>query len=199
MIPDGLVVLTDRRMAARPLLDVVRATVDGGARWVVLRDRDLRYGERRALADALREMLPPGQLIVAGPDPLGGDVVHLDNGESFPRGSLSRLRIGRSCHNADEVHRLSIEDYATLSPVYLTETRPGYGPALTPSGAAGFNPPVPWLAMGGIVSAERVRECAAAGAAGVAVLGAIMRSGDPAQVTRDLVDAWAEATPRPGH
>ena len=182
--------LTDRRMAARPLLEVVRAAVDGGARWVVLRDRDLRYVERRALADTLREMLPPGHLIVAGPDPLGGDVVHLDNGEAFPRGSLSRLRIGRSCHNADEVRRLSIEDYATLSPVYLTETRPGYGPALTPEGAAELKPSVPWLAMGGIVSAERVRQSAAVGAAGVAVLGAIMRAGDPAQVTRDLIDAW---------
>lgn len=198
-MPGGLVVLTDRRLAARPLLDVVRAAIEAGAEWVVLRDRDLRYAERRALADALREMLAPGHLIVAGPDPLGGDVVHLDNGESFPRGSLSRLRIGRSCHNADEVRRLSIEDYATISPVYLTDTRPGYGPALTPDGAAAFAPKVPWLAMGGVVSAARVRECAAAGAAGVAVLGAIMRAGDPAQATRDLLDVWAgPATPRPG-
>ncbi|MDT5031533.1 MAG: thiamine-phosphate pyrophosphorylase, partial [Actinoplanes sp.] len=41
--PVGLVVLTDRRLASAPLPAVVRAAVDGGARWVILRERDLRY------------------------------------------------------------------------------------------------------------------------------------------------------------
>src|SRR5688572_27832747 len=128
--PAGLVVLTDRRLAVRPLTEVVRAAVDGGARWVVLRDRDLRYAERRALADVFRAMLPTGHLIVAGPDPLGGDIVHLDAREPYPRGRLRSLRIGRSCLNTAEVHALSIEDYVTLSPIFATDTKPGYGPAL---------------------------------------------------------------------
>ncbi len=188
--PAGLVVLTDRRLAVRPLAEVVRAAVDGGARWVVLRDRDLPYAERRALADVFRAMLPSGHLVVAGPDPLGGDVVHLDAREQFPRGSLRSVRIGRSCHNAAEVHALSIEDYVTLSPIFPTDTKPGYGPALAPGGAAALQAPVPWLALGGIVSPERVRQCAAAGAAGIAALGAIMRADDPAQAANDLAEAW---------
>ena len=191
--PVGLVVLTDRRLAVRPLTEVVRAAVDGGARWVVFRDRDLPYAERRALADVFRAMVPPGQLIVAGPDPLGGDVVHLDAREQFPRGSLHSVRIGRSCHNAAEVHALSIEDYVTLSPIFPTDTKPGYGPALAPAGAAALRAPVPWLALGGIVSPDRVRQCATAGAAGIAALGAIMRAGDPAQAASDLVEAWGAA------
>jgi thiamine-phosphate pyrophosphorylase len=135
-------------------------------------------------------MLPPGHLIVAGPDPLGGDIVHLDAREPFPRGSLRTVRIGRSCHNAAEVHALSIEDYVTLSPIFPTDTKPGYGPALAPDGAAALKAPVPWVALGGIVSPDRVRQCAAAGAAGIAALGVIMRAGDPAQVASDLVEAW---------
>ena len=77
VIPSGLVVLTDRRIAARPLPEVVAAAVSGGASWIILREKDLLYGPRVALAEVLREIVPPGRLIVAGPDPLGGRAVHL--------------------------------------------------------------------------------------------------------------------------
>jgi thiamine-phosphate pyrophosphorylase len=42
------------------------------------------------------------------------------------------------------------------------------------------------LALGGIDSAQRVAECMAAGAAGVAVLGAVMRADDPGAVVAEL-------------
>ncbi|MBM2619197.1 thiamine phosphate synthase [Actinoplanes sp. LDG1-06] len=179
--PAGLVVLTDRRIAREPLVAVVREAVRGGAAWVVLRERDLPYGERAALADALREVVPPGRLIVAGPDPLGGDAVHLAGADPLPVDDVGL--IGRSCHG---VPRLSTEDYVTLSPVFPTATKPGYGPALGPSRAAGLAGAVPWLALGGVTSAAEVKECVAAGASGVAVLGAIMRAGDPAAVAAEL-------------
>jgi thiamine-phosphate pyrophosphorylase len=186
--PTGVVVLTDRRLAAGPLPEVVEAAVAGGADWVILRERDLRYAERRALADALRPLLPPGHLIVAGPDPLGGDAVHLAIVDAIPTGVRT---IGRSCHDAGELSRLSAESYVTLSPIYPTATKPGYGPALTPRGATDLDSPVPWLALGGVDSPERAAECAAAGAAGIAVLGAVMRAHDPARVTRELAGAFA--------
>lgn len=187
--PAGLVVLTDRRLAAGPLPEVVKAAVDGGARWVVLRERDLRYAERRALAHTLRAFVP--HLIVAGPDPLGGDAVHLAASDPLPRGPLAARVIGRSCHDAAEVGRLSIEDYATVSPVFPTATKPGYGPALGPAGAAALAPPVPWLALGGVDSPSRAAACAGAGAAGIAVLGAVMRAADPAAVAAGLVAGFA--------
>jgi thiamine-phosphate pyrophosphorylase len=182
-------VLTDRRLAAQPLTEVVRAAIDGGAEWVVLRERDLRYEDRRELADALRTLLPPGRLIVAGPDPLGGHAVHLAASDPLPRGPLAGRLIGRSCHHAEEVSRLSIEDYVTLSPVFPTSSKPGYGPALGAAGAAALAPPVPWLALGGIDAPDRARDCARAGAAGIAVLGAIMRATDPAATAAALVAA----------
>jgi thiamine-phosphate pyrophosphorylase len=234
--PSGVVVLTDRRIAAGhavsdaesatgPLVKVVAAAIAGGARWVVLRERDLGYAERRALADALRAVVPPGRLIVAGSDPLGGDAVHLSASDRAGRRSTPVERegrhptretssafhwsapvahptptvrlIGRSCHGAGEIARLSDEDYVTLSPVFETATKPGYGPALTPGGAARLAPPVPWLALGGIDSAARARECAAAGAAGVAVLGAVMRAADPERLVCELAGAFAEPAARP--
>ena len=187
VIPSGVVVLTDRRLAARPLTEVVAAAVRGGASWVILRDKDLGYAERRALADSLRAVVPAGRLVVAGPDPLGGDAVHLAATDPVPAGiSL----VGRSCHG---VPQLSIEDYVTLSPIYLTPTKPGYGPALGPAAAAALAGGVPWLALGGVDAPQRAAACAAAGAAGIAVLGAVMRADDPETVTRALVSGFANA------
>jgi thiamine-phosphate pyrophosphorylase len=84
----------------------------------------------------------------------------------------------------------SDEDYVALSPVFPTVTKPGYGPPLGPAEAARLAGVVPWLALGGIDSAERVAVCAAAGAAGIAVLGAVMRSADPARTAAELSAAF---------
>ncbi|MET0419667.1 MAG: thiamine phosphate synthase [Actinoplanes sp.] len=200
--PGGLVVLTDRRLAGGGLVPVVEAAVRGGAGWVILRERDLPYAARRALADQLRELLPAGRLIVAGPDPLGGDAVHLAEADPVPLDEVAL--VGRSCHG---VPRLSTEDYVTLSPIYPTETKPGYGPALGPEAAARMassgpvedgseqgalsHGGVPWLALGGITSPAQAAACAAVGARGIAVLGAVMRARDPEQAAGELAAAFA--------
>jgi thiamine monophosphate synthase len=189
--PTGVIVLTDRRLAAGPLPAVVEAAVGSGADWVILRERDLGYAQRRALADTLRALLPPGHLIVAGSDALGGDAVHLAAADPPPVRHRYGL-VGRSCHGGAELARLSDEDYVTLSPVFATATKPGYGPARTPEGAARLGSPVPWLALGGVDSAERAARCGAVGAAGIAVLGAVMRARDPARMTRELAAAFAD-------
>ncbi|MFI7598493.1 thiamine phosphate synthase [Actinoplanes sp. NPDC049681] len=212
VIPTGVVVLTDRRLAAGPLVEVVRAAVRGGASWVVLREKDLSYGHRSALASELRAVAP---VIVAGPDPLGGRAVHLSAVDNLPP---DMDLVGRSWHGTEP---LSDEDYVTLSPIFATASKPGYGPALgvsraaelvesagssgretrragfrhrRPSTMAGGDPGAvrrPWLALGGIDSPERASACVRAGAAGVAVMGAIMRSDDPERTTRMLVEAVA--------
>jgi thiamine-phosphate pyrophosphorylase len=220
--PSGLVVLTDRRLVHPPvdrrppvasgggerrspgsagaggaqdgsarLVSVVAAAVRGGASWVILRERDLPADARLALAAALRELLPPGRLIVAGPDPLGGSAVHLAAADPKPPGVPL---IGRSCHEPVDP---SDADYVTLSPIFPTSSKPGYGPPLDPSRAASMAGEVPWLALGGIDTPSRVAECMAAGAAGIAVMGAVMRSPDPERTTRDL--ATAAATQAVGH
>lgn len=196
--PSGLVLLTDRRMARRALVAVVAAAVAGGVRWVVLREKDLPRAERLALAVELRAVLADagGTLIVAGPDPLDGDAVHLPAAGPYPPPRLGL--VGRSCHDAAELARLTTEDYATLSPVFPTRTKPGYGPALGPEGLRALveASPVPVLALGGIETPEQVRTCVDAGAAGVAVLGALMRAPNPTDTATTLFSAFQE-TPAP--
>ncbi|MFI1993291.1 thiamine phosphate synthase [Actinoplanes sp. NPDC020271] len=182
--PGGLVVLTDRRSAAGPLVETIAAAVRGGAAWIVLRERDLPVEQRADLAARLRAVVPPGRLIVSGPDPLGGDAVHLAAADPRPAGVAL---VGRSWHGTEP---LSDVDYVTLSPIYLTSTKPGYGPALGVERAAELAGSTPWLALGGVDSAARAAECATAGAAGIAVLGAIMRAANPERVARTLAGAF---------
>jgi len=186
-------VLTDRHQAARPLTEVVRAAVDGGASTVLLREKDLPRAERFALAEQLRAVIPVGRarLIVAGPDPLGGDAIHLAAGDPpAPAGGQPGL-IGRSCHHDAELAGLTTEDYALVSPFQPTPSKPEYGPPLGPDGLAALvrQSPVPVIALGGISTADHVRGALAAGAVGVAIQGAIMRADDPAALVAELLAA----------
>jgi len=191
--PTGVVVLTDRRQAVRGgLVEVVRRAVAGGVRWVVLREKDLPRSERAALAASLRHVLADvgGRLIVAGPDPLGGDAVQLAAADPYPSTDVSL--VGRSCHGTAELDRLSTEDYVTLSPVFASRSKPGYGPRLLPYlGELVRRTPVPVLALGGVETPRRAAACMAADAAGVAVMGAVMRAADPARVAAALSRACA--------
>ncbi|MGW3612755.1 thiamine phosphate synthase, partial [Micromonospora sp. NPDC005163] len=194
-LPSGVVVLTDRRVARGALDQVVAGAVAGGVRWVVLREKDLPRAERAALAADLRAILADagGTLIVAGPDPLGGDAVHLPAAGPYPP-PTHRL-VGRSCHNQSELHRITTENYATVSPVYPTQTKPGYGPPLHPEGLRKLiqASPTPVLALGGVETPDQVIACIEGGAAGVAVLGAVMRAEDPTEAATTLTRAFTKA------
>ncbi|MEU5948291.1 thiamine phosphate synthase [Micromonospora sp. NPDC047465] len=191
--------LTDRWQARRPLAEVVARAVAGGVRWVVLRERDLPRAERADLAVELRAILAEvgGTLVVAGPDPLDGDAVHLPSAGPYPPPRLGL--VGRSCHDEAELGRVTSEDYTTLSPVFPSRSKPGYGPPLRPEGLPGLieASPVPVLALGGVETPEHLHACIAAGAAGVAVLGAIMRADDPTEVAATLTAAFRSVVSPP--
>jgi thiamine-phosphate pyrophosphorylase len=174
----ALLVLTDRHVCTgRSLVDVVASAVDKGARAVVLREKDLPLEDRLKLGAELRARLDPvgGVLIMAG---AAGEAVHLAAADPFPspRPSL----VGRSCHTPDEVARAATEgcDYVTVSPVFPTPSKPGYGPPLGLDGLTRLcRSGVPTYALAGVRPADVVA-CRRAGAAGVAVMGAVMREPD---------------------
>jgi thiamine-phosphate diphosphorylase len=182
-----LVVVTDRTQASRPLAEVVTTAVAAGARAVLLRDKDLPLHERAVLAGELRAVLDPvGGLLVwagaAGAPP--GMAVHLSAHDRFP--AERPALVGRSCHSAAELARATAEgcDWVFLSPVFPTTSKPGYGPALGLEGLAALVPGAPpVLALGG-VRPQDVAGCLTAGAHGVAVMGAVMRT--PAVVADHL-------------
>jgi thiamine-phosphate pyrophosphorylase len=200
MITLGLMVLTDRRMAAdagHDLVDVVADAVGAGAPAILLREKDLPGTERHRLAVRLRAITADAgaALIVAGDGALAGEVgadgVHLAASDSWPDGATG-LGVGRSCHAIEELTAAAqggVADYLTFSPVFATASKPGYGPALGIDGlAAGCEAAAPMavLALGGIGPAE-VADCQSAGAAGVAVMGAVMRADDPGGVVRAIM------------
>jgi thiamine-phosphate diphosphorylase len=197
--PDGavrlprLLVLTDRRQAAKPLVDVVAVAVDAGARAVVLREKDLADGERRALLAQLAPVVHAagGLLLSAGRHLPGADGVHQPSQGGPPpeRAGIT----GRSCHDAAEVRAAEVEgvDYVTVSPVHATASKPGYGPVLGLEGLAPLagSTVLPVYALGGIDGPAAVSACRAAGAYGVAVMGAIMRACRPGPLVADLLAA----------
>jgi thiamine-phosphate diphosphorylase len=215
---DGLVVVTDRAQAAargRSLAAVMDAAIEGGARTVLLREKDLAPDERHTLAVELSALLRQvdGTLLLVASDvalartpDVRAAGVHLAASDPWPSSDAVRV-VGRSCHTAEDLRSAltSGADYASLSPIWPTSSKPGYGPALGPSGlraACAAVPHLPVLALGGITTPDRAAECLAAGAAGVMVMGEIMRADEPAERVRELLTGLAVAglggVPGPG-
>jgi thiamine-phosphate diphosphorylase len=194
-----LLVLTDRKAGAargRTLAETVAAAGESGAVGVVFREKDLAPAERRKLGSEVAAAIGPNvTLLVASDAPLAAELgaagVHLAAGDLSP--VPTPTVIGRSCHDHAELQAAVAEgvDYVTVSPAYPTASKPGYGPALGGEGLRALTalpdaPPV--YALGGIDSA-RVAECLAAGAVGVAVMGAVMAAEDPAATVTELLAA----------
>jgi thiamine-phosphate diphosphorylase len=176
----------------------VRAAVRGGARAVVLREKDLDRTERVQLARALHPLLADagGALLGASDPTLCPAGVHLAAGDPMPDwGGRPAPVVGRSCHDGAALRRAAAErcTYATLSPVFPTASKPGYGPPLGPARLSSLLPAgLPVYALGGVLPPD-VGACRQAGATGVAVMGAVMGAEDPTAAVAALLRAWHAA------
>jgi thiamine-phosphate pyrophosphorylase len=198
-----LLLVTDRTQAPLPLEHVVEHACAGGCRWVSLREKDLPADKQIALA---RSLMPIAQrfgarLTLHGHADLahaaGLDGVHLPaaGDAAAARAMLGpHALIGISIHSAAEAAALdpAVVDYAVAGPAYLTASKPGYGPALGPDGVAAIcrAAQVPVVAIGGI-EPENAAAVMATGAAGIAVMGSVMRAPDPGTAIEDLLAALA--------
>ncbi|HVH77287.1 MAG TPA: thiamine phosphate synthase [Stellaceae bacterium] len=195
-----LLVISDRSQARLTLEDVAQAAFAGGCRWFSLREKDLAAPERLSLLARLVAIGAAfGALVgvhedVAAAAAAGAGAVHLPAGGSIAqaRARLPRALIGASAHSAQEAAALLAAgaDYVSLSPIFPTQSKPGYGPALGIEGlgraaALGLGPIV---ALGG-VGAANAALCLAAGASGVAVMGEVMRARDPQSAVRQILAA----------
>jgi thiamine-phosphate pyrophosphorylase len=206
MLPSPpLLVISDRGQARRPLIEIAEAVLRAGGRWFSLREKDLPEGERRDLLRALVALgRRHGALVTVHGDidtaiATGAAGVHLPGG-----GDPARARqlfrsglIGVSAHTPQEASAqlAAGADYVTLSPIFLTQSKPGYGPAvgLDALAEAARLARGPVVALGGI-DESNLTACLAAGARGIAVMGEIMRAADPEAATRRLLAA-TEAVP----
>jgi len=185
-----VLVITDRTQAARPLPDIAETLFAGDIRWLSLRDKDLPYLARLALArELVARAKPYGAVVTVHGDielahAAGAAGVHL-GAHGNPAAARARLGpralIGVSTHDlaSAQVAALAGADYVTLSPIFLTLSKPGYGPALGLEQLTNATRIVgiPVVALGGINEAN-LTDCQKAGAAGVAIMGHSMRNPD---------------------
>jgi thiamine-phosphate pyrophosphorylase len=198
-LPDPpLLVVTDRHQARRPLAEIIGSALAAGCRWGSLREKDLPEDEQILLA---RTLLPVARrhnacLTLHGEAALaklaGTDGVHLPSGSDTA--AARRLLgpgklIGVSIHTATEAAMIdpATVDYVVAGPAFETPSKPGYGPEIGRKGlremAAAAR--LPLLAIGGINTA-RIGDVIAAGCAGIAVMGGVMRAADPVVEVRAL-------------
>lgn len=167
-----------------------------------LRDKDLDGRELLALAERLRaETAARGARLWVNDRvdvalAVGADGVQLGAASlpveivraMVPPGTL----LGESVHAVAEAAD-SLADVVVFGPVWETPSKRAFGP---PQGAARLGEAVratrtPIVAIGGI-DVDRAPEARAAGAAGIAVIRAILGAADPAAATRALLAAAGE-------
>jgi thiamine-phosphate pyrophosphorylase len=200
ILPDPPVLLvTDRRQARLALPDIVGRALAAGCRWVSLREKDLDPNDQIALARTLLPLVRRhgARLSVHGDAVLakacGADGAHLSSGGDPARSRVmlgADKLIGMSIHTMTEAEALDPAsiDYAIAGPAFETASKPGYGPEIGRKGLTEIARAarVPVVAIGGI-NDSRAAEVLAAGPAGVAVMGSVMRAADPGQVMRSLI------------
>ncbi|MCA9463458.1 MAG: thiamine phosphate synthase [Nitrospira sp.] len=197
-----LYLLTDRHQTAqRPLLSVVTTALEGGARLIQLREKDLSTRELYQLAHNLIPLFTLHQahwlindridLVLA----LNAPGVHLRT-SSLPTGIARQLLgpdrlIGVSTHSQEEVLRAEGEgaDFVVLGPVFDTPSKRMYG---RPLGLQVLENTcratrLPVYAIGGITP-EHVPELQNLGAYGVAVISSILQAPNIQDATKKFLD-----------
>lgn len=189
MIDFKLYAITDRHQCApTPLVDVISGLLDVGVKGIQLREKDLSDTALIKLAQPIAALCQnyDAKLFINTHINVARDVgaagVHLPaKAESV--GSVKETEtgdnfyIGCSVHSLDAAKRREVEgaDFLTYSPIYPTASKPGYGPTVGTVSLAEVAEGVklPVFALGGITP-DRVRECFATGAFGVAVMSGVM-------------------------
>ena len=198
--------ITDRELAGgRPAGEIVAELCAAGARIIQLREKGLATRRLRELAlEAVAAVRAAGEgggggamlLVNDRPDVAlyaGADGVHLGDRDMPPEAARRVLGpeaiIGVSCHSAEDVRAADAlpVDYIAVGPVYPTETKrprfPVVGTELVRRARALTRKPL--VAIGGI-GRDNAAAVAAAGADGVAVIGAVMVPGEIEARAREL-------------
>jgi thiamine-phosphate pyrophosphorylase len=205
MAAPSLLLITDRRNSILPLEDVIAQALEAGCRWIMLREKDLATAELCPLIETVQAATQKyGATLSINGDFTAASIagvraVHLPQGQ--PTATIRRVMgaktlIGVSAHSIDEAMQAVAEgaNYITASPMFETPSKPGYGPALGADGLGAIvaSVSIPVLALGGI-TADNAGDCVRAGAGGVAVMGAVMRSQTPGRIIADLIASLAAA------
>ena len=174
------------------MVELAAALVEGGARFLQVRGKQLSSGELLNLSTAIGSIVHERGGIVIVNDRAdvaklaGADGVHLGQTDLPPAVARSILGpgalIGCSTHTPaqfEEAVRHPI-DYLAIGPVFATQTkRTGYQAVGLSMVRQAAQTRVPVVAIGGI-TLESAASVIGAGASAIAVIGDLLASGDPA-------------------
>jgi thiamine-phosphate pyrophosphorylase len=203
LVDFSLYLITDRaQTAGRELPAVVADALRGGVRAVQLREKDLPEQELLERARTLRVLTRQfsARLLINSSVEIalavGADGVHLGK-TSRPVGEVRHLLgpgllIGYSAHSVDEAQQAEADgaDFITFGPVYYTASKTGYGDPLGVARLADAAQAlkIPVFALGGVKKTS-VCEVMASGAAGIALISAIIAAPDPQREAETLLHA----------
>ncbi len=195
-----LYVITDRQLSnGRSHLEVARAAIVGGASVIQLRDKEATTRQLVEMGGKLRALTREKGVTFMVNDrvdvalAVDADGVHVGQ-DDMPVPLARRLMgpgkiVGASAATSSEARKAEAEgaDYVAASPVFSTPTKPDAPP---PTGLEGLRAIVeavslPVIAIGGI-NPENAGAVIQAGAAGVAVISAVVSAPDIAAAARRL-------------
>lgn len=202
-----LMVITDRELAGqRDWLAVADEALQAGATAVQLRDKQATSGELLDMALALKPVASAHGALFLVNDRFdvalaaGADGVHLGD-EDVPVSAVRHVVprdfvIGRSADTEVDARKAEADgaDYLGVGSVFGTLTKSEVlgeviGTARLARVASSVSLPI--VGIGG-VTMENAALVARAGAAGMAVVSAVMAAPDPAAAVRALLAAWSE-------
>lgn len=205
----SLIVVTDADCGdGRTIVDVVGAALRGGAPAIQLRDK---RGDARDMLELARRLLvetrAAGALLFVNDRvdialAAGADGVHVGD-DDLPVAAVRAIAhegflIGRSVDDVAGARAAQAAgaDYLGVGPVYETPSKLDAGPVTGIEGVrrvcAAVDVPV--VAIGG-VGVGNAGQIAEAGAAGIAVIRAVMQAADPGEASATLVRAVREGRP----
>jgi len=201
MIRPRLIVITDRALAApRPLRDVVQLALQGGARFIQVRDKTATPRELHAQAAGLLPLVHGSGGIFLVNDRIdvalavGADGVHLGP-DDLPVAAARRIAppefiIGASTDDPQRARQLETDgaSYLGCGAVFGTASKDVGGERIGPERITelALAVRIPVVAIGGITP-DNVALLGGTGAAGIAVLSAVMSSANPDQVVQQLL------------
>jgi thiamine-phosphate diphosphorylase len=195
-----LIVVTDADCGGRDLVDVVRAALRGGAPAIQLRMKDGAARDMVEMAQALlAETRPAGALLFVNDRVdvaviAGADGAHVGQ-DDLPVGAARRVSppgflLGVSAESVELALQAEAEgaDYVGVGPVYPTGSKADAGEPIGLGRIAevAASVRIPIVGIGGIAIGN-ARAVVESGAAGVAVISAVMRADDPESVVRELL------------
>ncbi len=193
-------------LAGHTVPALAEAFIEGGARLIQLRSKLAPSGRFVEQAQAVAALAHPAGALVVVNDRVdvamaaGLRAVHLGQ-DDVPVAMARRVLgeegfIGLSTHTREQVDAALYEpiDYLAVGPIFATTTKdPGYDAVgLDLIAYAASRTELPIVAIGGI-TLERARRVLDAGARSVAVIGDLLRTGDPAARVGEFLRALRTA------